>query len=193
MNIDEVTMLVMPPPQGVQALMLGLAVLLGAAIGRVLFAPRCPNETLGLIAGFGLVSWFFTFVGGLVLGTSTEIGNGPRHYHDWRAMEYMGWIQLLTCLLGLTLLAVIYKMGPRFEKSAFGFKTILLLGVSLLICLVLINNAGFVATLLWTGEGWTALLMTGFLIIALTALAVCLGVIRNQISGDGPSWLRGSR
>jgi len=184
---------VIPPPHSVQALMLGLAVLLGVAIGRVLFAPRFPNEVFGLMIGLAPIGWLLAFVGALVLRDPTNTGDGPRPFPDWRAMEYMGWIHVAAYLLGLILLAAIYKSPPQSEKASLGFKTVLLFGVSLLICHVLINTAGFIATTLWVGKGSTVLPMIGYLIFALAGFTVCLGVLRNQISGDGPRWLRGAR
>lgn len=182
----------MPPPLSVQALMLGIAVLLGAGIGRTLFSPRFPNEVLGLTIGFAPIGWLLAIVGALILRDPTDESGGARPFPNWRAMEYMGWGHLVAIALGFVLLVVFCKLSSRIGNAVISFKAILLSGVILLICFVLINTSGFVATLVWAGKGWTALPMIGYIIFAAAGLAVCLGILRNQLSADGPRWLRRS-
>lgn len=183
----------LPPPLIIQALMLGLSFLLGIGIGRTLFARHFPHGAFGLTIGFAPIGWVLAFVSALVLRDPTNESDGQRPYPDWRAMEYMGWSHLAALIIGLVLLVLCCKLGSRAGNPAISIKTILLSIVILLISFVLVNTSGFVATLLWAGKGWVALPMVGYIFFVLAILAICMGVLRNQLSSDGPSWLQSSK
>ena len=187
------SMHMLPPPLSIQALMLGFSLLLGAGIGRTLFAQRFPHGAVGLTIGFAPIGWIFAFVGGLILRDPTNESDGPRPYPDWRAMEYMGWSHLGALIFGLVLLVLFCKLGSRAGNAVISFKTILLSGIILLISFVLVNTSGFVATLLWAGKGWAVLPLIGYSIFAFAGFAICLSILRNQLSGDGLSWLQSSK
>ena len=180
----------LPPPFGIQALMLRLSLLLGAGIGRTLFAPRFPHGAFGPTVGFALIGWILAFVGVLIFRNPPNESDGPSPYPDWRAMEYMDWSHFTALILGIVLLALSCKMSSRAGNAAISFKTLLLFGTLLLISVVLVNMSGFVATLLWAGKGWVVLPMVSYFFVVLAGFSICIGVLRNQLSGDGPGWLK---